>query len=254
MENKSNNEVTVPSSHFEICEFIAENKQLILEDWSLLAKILKRLDELLESTVNMADLHKDTHIVLETIKLQQDTLLKEIRNEMSLSTLIQMSESEILERFFQTVKLTSQSITFADSLDLNYIPKEKSQKKQKMVYEEANGALISPGPLENKLADLDENSNLHKIKDKVLNNKKVEFFDLIIDYESYSKTVLNAFNLALAIRMKHVSLQSIDNVLFVTSYSTEGQGVNHSVFEITPAQYEKVKKRLACTDDQNHHI
>ncbi|KAM0680007.1 hypothetical protein GINT2_001693 [Glugoides intestinalis] len=254
MENKSNKEVVVPSSHFEICEFISENKQLIFEDWSLLDKILRRLDELLETAVNMSDLHKDTHIVLETIKMQQEMLLKEIRNEMTLSKLLQMSESEILFQFFKNSKLSSQSITFVNSLDLNYNSKERPPKKQKMNYEEKKGTLISPGLLDNNIADLDENPSLHGIKDKVLTNKKIEFFDLILDYESYSKTVLNAFNLALAIRMKHVSLQNIDNVLFVTSYDNDGQEMNHSVLEITPAQYEKIKKKLICTtaNQKNH--
>ncbi|ELA41413.1 uncharacterized protein VICG_01518 [Vittaforma corneae ATCC 50505] len=245
MENISNKNIMIPSTYFEIFEFINENKQCILDDWTILFEILKKLDELLKSASCMSDLHKDTSIILETIKLQQDILLKEVRNELTLERLIQMAESEFLDDFFIFVKSNSQAMVFIDRLIFNYTAQPSIVRRERTIYDQAKGFTLMPKTLD-QIDDVAEtNAILQDIRNEVLKKDKVEFFNLIIDLNSYSKTVINAFNLALAIRMKLISLKMVDDVLFAMPYnSTSEEELGHSILEITPAQYEKVKSRL----------
>lgn len=244
MENVSNRRATIPSTHFEIFEFINENKQCILEDWTILFEILKKLDELLKSTSCMSDLRKDTSIILKTIKLQQDVLLKEIRNELTLKRLVQMTESEFLEDFFISVKANSQAMVFIDRLVFDYTIQPSTARKERTMYSQAKSSALIPETLDQVSDATETNTALQAIKNKVLKKEKIEFFNLIIDQNSYSKTVINAFNLALALRMKLVSLKMESGVLVATSYDSAKQELDHSILEITPAQYEKIRDKL----------
>lgn len=244
IENRRNSPITIPTTYFEILEFINENRQEILENWKLLFEILNKLDVLLKNASTMSDLHKDTKIILETIKLQQDTLLKEIRNELTLESLVQLSESTFLEDFFLSVKTDSQTIKFLDQLDFTYTAKQSGQKRERIKHEDPVGNINLPDVLREIDAGAETNVLLQDIKNKVAKKGKIEFFEMIIDSESYSKTVLNAFNLTLAIRMKLVSLKMIDGVLFTTLHDSSNQNLDHSVLEITPEMYEKIKNNF----------
>jgi hypothetical protein len=96
MENNSNLLIPIPSSHFEILEFIQNNRDMIMERPQLIHDLIHRLDVLLKNASCMVDLHNDTKILLEAIKLEYDTFLKEIRNELTLDRLFKMVDSKIM--------------------------------------------------------------------------------------------------------------------------------------------------------------
>lgn len=242
MENKSNNKFIVPSTYFEIFEFINENKQEIIQNWSLLLEIITKLDDMLKSTLTMCDLHKDTRIILETIKLQYDTLTKEIRNELTLERLVQISETEILENFFSIVKNESQNAKFLDRLTFNTAIRTSRSASARRRYDNAQGNTSVPETTNNSNEFEETNSTLQNIKNAVIKRNKIEFFEIVFDPESYSKTVLNAFNLALAFRMKMISLVMENGVLFAIEYDSSNQELDHSVLEITPLQFRKLKE------------
>lgn len=245
MENIPNRKSTIPASYLEIFDFLNENKQDIFENWTLLFEILRRLDELLESASSMSDLHKDTRIVLETIKLLHDRLLREIRNELTFEKLVEMTGSTVLEEFFLMAKNHSQAMTFVDHLSFNYSTKPlATPKRERTFYDPGNENIQKPETLGEANLLPEVNSALQAIKTCVDSKKSIEFFDLVFDPESYSKTVVNAFNLALAIRTKLVSLCADDGILRITSYDPENLELNHSVLEITYEEYMRVKENM----------
>ena len=56
MKSKQENNIAIPKTYNELCEFMSENKQLILTDWNLVSRILETLDELLADAQSMSDL------------------------------------------------------------------------------------------------------------------------------------------------------------------------------------------------------
>lgn len=231
----------IPKTHSELIEFIDEHREQIRSDWKLLSGIIKALDELLQSTECMCDLHKDTTIILETVKIQQSMLLNEFRGELTFERLLNLAESNSLDDFFENVKASSQGMTFIDHLDFNYRAANERLTRQRTQYDRADAALTIPSTLEHVKED---NDALQSIKEQVLSSGMIEYFRLICDRESFSKTVINAFNVALALRMGLISLKSIDSVICAVPYEAGRPSLGHSVLEITPKQYERIKDAI----------
>lgn len=248
VDRRSENFDDIPKSYNGLFEYINDHKQEIIKDWSLLTEILNILDDLLKEATNMSDLHKDTKIILETIKLQKDTLIKEVRNEVTFSKVIDMVNEDLLDDFFTRVKMNSQQMSFVDSLDFNFSRSIKNEKRSKRTFDKASGAASEPEKLLMAETTSELNSEIQKIREIVEKKGQVEFYNLIFDPYSFSKTVYNAFNLALALRTQVVSLKSNNNVLFAVPYENYCSQLDHSVFEITMEEYEKMKGKFRKRD------
>ena len=236
--------VTIPKTYIGILEFINENRTQIANNFNLILKIFDTLDILLKKANDMGDLHKDTKIILETIKLQLDSFLKEYKNEISLSKFLLMAENNELDDFFENIKLNSQAMNFVDRLDFGYSEKKYTERTEKKKLDEITGFIEEPKSFETGLTEREEAGlNIQKIRSRVLNENEIEFFDLIFDENSFSLTIKNAFNLALTLRMKQVSIKMENSNLLIVPFDDVNQELNHSVFEMTPFQYETLKKK-----------
>lgn len=244
MENFANDEVFIPNTYTGILEFINENRTLIANDFRLIFRIFAILDKLLKNAKNMSDLHRDTRIVLETIKLQLDSFVKEFKNEMSLSKMLIMADTEQLDDFFEYVKTNSLAMQFVDRLDFSYKPRNYGVSSSSRSSNKANAIEIVPDKFEANDDHKESDFEIQNIKTRVIKENYVEVFNLIFDSESFSKTIKNAFNLALALRMKQVSLSTNSDSLIVVPYDGTKTELEHSVFEITPSQYYKLKYKL----------
>lgn len=236
--------VEIPKTHNELLEFIAEHRAQICSDWELLFDIIKTLDELLKAAEHMCDLHKDTTIILEAVKLQQSVLLKELKSELTFEKALVLIERNSLDGFFEDAKVSSQCMTFIDHLDFDCHLVHRSLPRKRIQYDGATGAAFVPSILEQVDETGKGNTALQLIKNQVSSAGKIEYFRLICDGESFSKTVFNAFNVSLALRTRLVSLRSINSVLYAVPYEADNMSLGHSVLEITPKQYEKIKELL----------
>ena len=78
-----------------------------------------------------------------------------------------------------------------------------------------------------------------------MDKSSIEYFKLIMDPNSYAKTILNAFNLSLALRLQYVGFDFNSDGLFVVIPSkSQGDSYRHSILELTPAQYRNILDRL----------
>lgn len=237
----------IPKDYNKLCVFIAENKNRILSDWGLVARILDALDHLLTCAENLSDLHRDTSIILETIKLQQDALLREYQNGLSIEQLVEQANSGALDGFFETVKSRSLAVRFVDQLSFSFKPRGQRERSTRTVYDlcasPANvpeGTSGGDGPDEQAVL-------VQRIRDAVMKHGRVEYFYLVINPHSYSRTVHNAFNLALAIRMKAVSLILDEGRVYATQYTSGSAGVGHSALHLTPQQMRLIAERLGIS-------
>ncbi|KAI5169773.1 hypothetical protein PAEPH01_0988 [Pancytospora epiphaga] len=249
-QNESSEDMSLPEDHNSLCRFIADNKEKILKDWRLVVKILGTLDRLLINAENMSDLQRDTSIILETIKLQQDALLREYRDNLSIEQLAVHSNQGVLDEFFEMVKLKSLAVKFTDQVSLSFTPKVKEPRGcyTKTVYDVCNGPARTPEGAEG-VSEVNEQAILVKrIKDVVFQHGRVEYFHLIINPDSYSKTVYNAFNLALAVRMKALSLVFEDGQVYVAQYTPGCTDIGHSALHLTNEQVICISKKLGIKE------
>jgi Nse4 C-terminal len=234
----------IPNNYGELCEHICENEKKIIENPEYFKQILKSLNSLLTDANTMSDLHRDTSIILQAIKIQQDALLKEYKNDLTHSKILSMANDGHLEDFYRTVARKRTTLSFVDHLDLEYNTRVAKPRGPRLKYDTTNGETSVP----EKLEDPNENENesvkaIQKIKSVVEETGKIEYFDLIMDIDSYSKTILNAFNLALAIRSKAVSFIFNNQHLYVVPYSLGTDEGKHSVFNLTPLEYKNILEK-----------
>lgn len=235
----------IPKDYSNLCEFIENNRSIIVSDNKLLKEILEILDELLSNTETMSDLHRDTTIILSTIKIQYDALVREYRGELTFDKIIDMSNNDQLDEFFEYIQKKSLSMKFLDCLKLDYEKKERRKVKERTKYDNALIEASVPILKINSDQPLESVEIISKIKNLIDKNKKLEYFKLIINPLSFSRTVLNAFSLSLAIRMKTVSLKLEENILYVCEYNEEeNKTFDHVVLEINFEKFNNLIKRL----------
>lgn len=242
-QNKTNAvSYDIPTDYFDLLDFISTHKTEMLENEDLTLKILDALDSLLTNAKNISDLRMDASIMFSTIKMQYDSFLRAFQNNLSLSKLVDMENKNTLDDFYISLENKFMVANFIDQLNFDYELKELRTKATKKVYDQATSEVIIAAD-----AVMDDNEDaipIAKIKNIVYEMGQVEYFRLIVDPSSYSKTVINAFNLALAIRTKSVSLVNIDGIMYVSRYVTENSEVDHSALELTPQKLNEIIKKL----------
>lgn len=240
-------ELVVPNTRNEIFEFICENRNVILTNWNLLFEIIQKLDTLLCRAKSLSDLHSDTKVILEAIKIQHDALLKEFKNDITFEKILFLADRDELDSFFEAEKRNSLTVQFLDQLNFGFQPRQASDLRPARISYRAETEDVQK-PEEQQISEAESNRTnaaAQEIMDAVLNSGGcVEYFKLICDKSSYSKTVLNAFNLALALRQKLVSIKTFDTVLHVTSYEPGDSSLDHSILSITPEQFNKIKTSI----------
>lgn len=242
----------IPDDYAEIYDFACQNRIKLGSDWNLLFEVIRKINKLLNDTKNPFELHKNTRIMLESIKIMHDNLLKEFRKEINFEKMLFMAENEELDDFFTIVKANSQSISFIDHLVFETNQNSKKPRAARATDLENSTEQIKPEILDHNVENKDSNASVYELHDKVTAMGRIEYFRLVVDLESYSKTIINAFNLALALRQNLVSIKMIDSILYIIPYVSEQSELCHSALEITPFQYELLKEVVEKENNRNN--
>lgn len=238
------NDLRIPHEYHDLLEFITENKQAILKDKNIMKKIIVGLDQLLQDGAGLKELRQNTTIMLSTVRLQQDALVREYRREMTLSCLVEMANQGDLDEFFREAHSRARTVSFVDHLVFEYKPRERKQPAERIKYGTATERPRIP-TIASHFAEMPESITvIEGIKQTIDKNGPTGYLKMIVDPLSYSKTVQNAFNIALAIRMKAISLVLSDETLFVCKYIPRELKSAHSVLEISPAKYRELLESL----------
>ncbi|KAI4291420.1 hypothetical protein PAPHI01_0694 [Pancytospora philotis] len=236
--------VEIPRDYGSLCRLINENKKLILADWGLVLEILNALDNLLDEARCMSDLHRDTSIMLSTIRLQQEALVRAYQNNLTLEKLAELSNDGALAEFFELAKSKSLAVRFFDRLSFEYRHRERREPAERTRYDSAVGPASMPEQRDAGRTEDAQTRLMHKIRKTVAEAGMVEYFRLVMDPKSFSKTVYNSFSLALALRAKLVSLALIDGAVYVTPYAPGHADVGHSAVQLSPAQHALLVSKL----------
>ncbi|KAI5153999.1 hypothetical protein ENBRE01_3286 [Enteropsectra breve] len=235
----------VPKSYRELKIFIEKNKATLFTDKILSAKVFKVLNELLESTNAMSDLYQDVVILNETVKLLESAFLREYENRMSIERILELADAGDLDRYFLEYKRSSYSAVFMDRLNLDFAERAAHPQRERKSYKMNDGPVAVPDLL-NEADEKKQGKYIEGIKRAVENKGRIEYFTLILNPKSFSKSVFNAFNLALSLRNKAVSLEEKDSIIYVVPYREpeEKETPSHGVLSLTPARHKELVKAL----------
>ena len=141
---KELNELNLHDEYDEVFEFLLMNKEIIILDNIILKEIVSKLDFLLINAESMSDLHRDMRIILETVRIQNDALLRGYRNNLSIIEIINKSNNNELNEFYKNLKDYSFKAKFADNLRLQKPNSKDKRTISRIRYDIEKGEALEP--------------------------------------------------------------------------------------------------------------
>lgn len=241
---------SIPNDYKKISLWLQENRQEIMQNPQIIIKIFEKLNMLLEQNKSIISLRKDITLLLETIKIEYDALLKEYNKTLTCDKIIQIINDGICDEFFKYCLANEKTFTFVEFLNLDYKDKEKKQKLPNKQAETTEKII-------NRVKSIDKDNNhfndttiieLNKIKAIVNQYVYISYYEIILDPHSFSKTIFNAFNISLAIKLKYIKLFKDKETVFITNFNNNKiytkNIYEHGILEMT---YEKYQQLLINT-------
>lgn len=221
----------------QICE-----AQLSKASNNNLEVIIAQTENLLKSVKNPTTLKLDARVFSEAVNASSDILEKSLRNFKLDTEAFLNLDHDTIERYFIRAKTFYYGIKFHKfiSLEERVKPSITIRKAQsRSVKEEEEEKIDEPRGKPER-----EESNMQiaeTIRNLVSQRHKIEYFRLVIDIESYSKTVENMFYLAFAVRMKMVNIKVISDVIYVVERNNSDEGEDsHMIVELDYDEYREL--------------
>lgn len=213
-KSKENNNITTT----EIDSFIQETNQLFtqIKDTSEM-----RLD---------AQTHAESAKITETFFEQQ-----KMGEKMTTKKFIEIVKEGKAEYFFEKVMASCLRVTFADALRFS----NPTRNVRKNVEKDEVNAMVEPLLLS---AATDEDSTLTIIRriKQIVKDEDVDFFRLVLDPNSYAKTIENIFYLSFAVKIKQVKLLDKNGLFVAFCDGDEEEDLNHMVISLEFHEYKKL--------------
>lgn len=209
-----------------------------------------KLDDLLTQTeILFSQIQKpcilklDARIIQEAVSLTSERLESSIRNfKLNTSTLLTMNVNN-LEKYYKRAIKHFYGVYFKQNIELLNVEKIKRNMQPRNVLQECE--IKKPTFLVNK-----ENDNIEivdKIVKLVMKMGRIEYFRLVVDVGSFSRTVENMFYLAFAVRMRMVSVRMEDGVVSVVVCGDGGGDEEveaHMIVDLDYEEYSGIKVKL----------
>lgn len=239
--------------YLSLIEKIKEERESLEEDDELLFILQKKANELFIKIKNTSELKLDAKFLKESSKILANKFTKNRNNaELSSRGFIKFIDQEG-DAFFDFI---SSNIDRGLTLKIPKILKQpevverkKSKEKKNKFKEEAIEAV-------EKVHIKEEEDIIQKRIKQIIKitkeKKKIDFFELVLDPMSFSKTVENIFYLAFANKTKVIKIIEENKKIFVISVdaneSKENDSENsvgeHFICNIEQYEYEKLIRKL----------
>lgn len=237
---------TMPEDYTEISLWLKENKKFFINQPLILTDVLRKLNEMLQKAETISDLKKDMNILVETIQIEKDALLKEFNANFTVEKFIEFINDDKSNDFFVHCRQNEKSYAFVDILNLDVESREKN--KQRTVRETVLKEQESAIKYEKYEGNTETNEEIENLKKLVKKKGVVKFEQYVCDKESFSKTIFNVFNVSLAIKMKYVGLKKENREYLLVKPNEsvkEGNKNVHGIFEITKKKWrEMIDKQI----------
>ncbi|KAM0687749.1 Non-structural maintenance of chromosomes element 4 A [Conglomerata obtusa] len=202
--------------------------------------LLQESNNLLDQIKKPSTLKLDALVINQTTKLTSSNFSKRISNSsLTIPVFIEMLKNNDYRFFEECERTYTNGIEFSKKINLRY-------EERRTLSRSLNRSVVDTEAEEpNGLMEREEKACLtEKIGYIVAKYKRIEYFLLVIDPNSYSKTIENIFYCAFAVRRGIVNLICEDEKLYVCSGSGNGEEAEHLIIEITYKEYLQIIKKL----------
>lgn len=244
VENDSN---SVKRLYFEILQKKA-NHSISSKD------LLQQVDELFKNIDNTADLKLDAELNYDATLGAASDLDRSYRgitmDEDKFINFILEGENANTEEFAIFIKYmrsTFYGVSFFEQLNL-YTNNEISNKKIRTKLQLDNNEMKIASKAEKSQQEDISISITKKIKKKVIELGKVELYMLVLDPNSYSKTIENIFYMSFALKLGFISLEWKDEKIYVVPDRENGGSKEHFIFTIEESEYNELNQKFGLKE------
>ncbi|KAK6090702.1 hypothetical protein P3W45_000425 [Vairimorpha bombi] len=142
-----------------------------------------------------------------------------------------------LDSFFIKLGQRNRRCEFTQFIDFNYMTEIKNRKIGERLKKDIKDVMT---PSKQRTVDDEINPFFVKLEKDLRNRSKIFIYDVILDFDSYDRTVENIFNLSIAIRSKIIKFIVEDNKIFCVRHK-DTQGIvkydDHVILDINYNKY-----------------
>lgn len=238
--------MNIEDEYLEIIQRIKKEKQNLEDGDELLLILQKRANELFKEITNTNELKLDAKFKKESHKIIFNKFKKK-QNEEKLTSnsflkLINKIEDDLFFKIVYSSYDKSLNLKIPKIFKEPFINKKRIKSKNEKIKEEYISPIIQSIPkYEEDIIDL----MIKKIINIVKKEKKIEFFKLILNPNSFSKTIENIFYLSFANKTGEVKIYEENSIIFIKIETNISNlkikdEYQHFIFNIQYYEYEKL--------------
>ncbi|KAM0671341.1 hypothetical protein CWI42_091710 [Ordospora colligata] len=236
----------VQKKYICLIEELHELREGAVDDDVRLENVVSRSNVLFKRIKTCSELKLDAKITAMSIGLTCKGIEKKMEpEEISSKMLVEVMCSNLVDRMCEAAVGCYVGMSFADNLVLSRsgVVKERSRIQQSR-RRDLNVDRDAMRPIEKDVQSEEEPEMLCKISRMIADKRKIDYFELVVDPESFSKTVENILYFSLAMRSGRVCLKSQDNKLLACESSNDQDEMIHLVIEMTYEEYLKISASM----------
>lgn len=238
--------------YLNLLDEVRVSKEEILDDKKKLNELIETSNELFKRIKTSSELKLDAKFNAMTLKLAHLRMDRDFNvNSLTLKKFLKIINDDNINEFVSYGIKCSQGISFSDNLVLKCKKEDRPIRSQQV----RNRLIISKTEIPKSLSVNEEINTQNKIaenlEDILKNNERYEYTKLVIDCESFTKTIENMFYLSAAVRNRMCSITKIDGILYIIPFNeiTENEK-GHGAIDMSYDKYisilEKMKTNNRC--------
>ena len=233
------NENNIQKNYLDILKKLKTTKATDMEDDLELDEIFDHSNVLFSRISNTSELKLDAKVT----EIHSDMFLKQFNRNLktrkiNLEDFIKQVNENKNEHFFTAVLAQNRKCNFAKFIDFDYFEEIKDRKTPERIIKVIKDVTKPSGQ---NIINEDVNLFLLNLEKLLTKQYKILFYDYILDFDSFDKTVENIFNVSIAVRSKKIMFYIDDNKIYLTTYKeakSDEKFDSHVILDINYKKYQ----------------
>ncbi|EPR78128.1 hypothetical protein SLOPH_2212 [Spraguea lophii 42_110] len=237
-----NNEDSIYAKYIQIYTELHIKKDDMIEDNTILDDIISRTNKLFHSIEDTNLLKMDAKISTESTKRSSVQFQMNHRNKkININQLLKDFDTNKINRYINNIQYIGMYLY--EPTSIKYVIKTERQKKVKETFN-LNNSISSTLLTERKTEKDNTKHIIAKIEHILKERKKINFYQLVLDKESYSKTIENMFYLSFVLKSNKATLSFENEECYILDNIEEDIN-SHCIIDMEWSEYEALKRKYS---------